>query len=152
MVDDRLRVYVNPMDRPGRVSGSHATWQALSTVIQREESYAMQEMKRDVERARMEAEDLRALAWCGSGIIAVPWRDVSKSNFNQRMRLSQQIDAVTNVVENVMNDVDAALDPAAVERPSTERVLRGVWNQLVDVHRIVGRYTESDTSSSDSDL
>ena len=53
MVDGRLRVYVNPMDRPGRDSGSHATWQALSTVIQREESYAMQEMKRDVERAHV---------------------------------------------------------------------------------------------------
>ena len=34
--DSRLRAYVNPMDRPGRVTGAYQTFQALSTIIQQE--------------------------------------------------------------------------------------------------------------------
>ena len=59
MTSWRLRVYVNPMDAPGRAKGSLETMQALRVVLQEEETHAMEEVRQDLERARMTAEDLR---------------------------------------------------------------------------------------------
>ena len=59
MTEDRLRVYVNPMDAPGRAKGSFQTMEALRVVLQEDESHAMEEVRRDLERARMTAEDYR---------------------------------------------------------------------------------------------
>ncbi len=57
MVEDRLRAYVNPADAPGRSQGAFATMQALRVVLQEEEPHAMEEVRRELERARMKAED-----------------------------------------------------------------------------------------------
>ncbi len=59
VVIDRLRLYVNPMDVPRRAQGSFETMQALRVVLQEEEGYAMEKVRRDFERACMSAEDLR---------------------------------------------------------------------------------------------
>ena len=55
--DRELRVYVNPADAPGRSQGAFATMQALRVVLQEEEPHAMEEVLRELERARMKAED-----------------------------------------------------------------------------------------------
>ena len=57
MQASRLRVYVNPLDAPGRAKGSFETTQALCTATQQEETLAMEEVRRELERARMTAED-----------------------------------------------------------------------------------------------
>ena len=49
--------------RPGVASGSFATMQALRVVLQEGESHAMEEVRLDLERARMTAEDLRGAAF-----------------------------------------------------------------------------------------
>lgn len=56
---DRLVLYVNPMDAQGRSAGAHWTWAALDIVLDQERPHAMGEMQRDLERARMTAQDLR---------------------------------------------------------------------------------------------
>ena len=56
---DVLVPYVNPLDAPGRSAGAHRTWAALKVVMNAEQPHAMEEMQRDLERARMTAEDLR---------------------------------------------------------------------------------------------
>ena len=52
-----LRHYVNPLDVPGRNKRSYETMQALSIVLQEETPHAMQDVCRELERARMTAED-----------------------------------------------------------------------------------------------
>ena len=54
---DCLRLYVNPLDVPGRNKRSYETMQALSIVLQEETPHAMQDVCRELERARMTAED-----------------------------------------------------------------------------------------------
>ena len=53
---DCLRLYV-PLDAPGRNKRSYETMQALSIVLQEETPHAMQDVCRELERARMTAED-----------------------------------------------------------------------------------------------
>ena len=57
--EDRLRVYLNPMDAPGHAKGSFGTMTALRVVLQEEQPHAIKEITRDLERARMTTEDLR---------------------------------------------------------------------------------------------
>jgi len=59
MVEDRLKIYTNPADAPGRSHGSFSTMQALQIVLKEEQPHAMTEVLREMERARMTAEDLR---------------------------------------------------------------------------------------------
>ncbi len=54
---DCLRLYVNPLDAPGRNKRSYETMQALSIVLREETPHAMQDVCRELERARMTAED-----------------------------------------------------------------------------------------------
>ena len=54
---DHFRLYVNPLDAPGRNKRSYETMQALSIVLQEETPHAMQDVCRELERARMTAED-----------------------------------------------------------------------------------------------
>ena len=61
---DHFRLYVNPLDVPGRNKRSYETMQALNIVLLEETPPAMKEVirelehtRRDVERARMTAED-----------------------------------------------------------------------------------------------
>ena len=56
---DTLVLYVNPLDALGRSAGAHRTWAALNIVLGQEQPHAMEKMQRDLERARMTAEDLR---------------------------------------------------------------------------------------------
>ena len=55
---DSLRVHLKPMDAPGRAKGSFGTMTALRVVLQEEQPHAIEELTRDLERARMEIEDL----------------------------------------------------------------------------------------------
>ena len=74
--EDRLRVYVNPMDAPGRAKASFETMRALSVVLREEMPHAMEEIKRDLERARMTAEDYaqgNARITIGAG-LPTSWR------------------------------------------------------------------------------
>ena len=59
MVQDRLRMYTHPMDKPGRATGAFSTMEALRTVLQEEQPHAMAEVLRELEGARMAAEDWR---------------------------------------------------------------------------------------------
>ena len=61
MIAERLRLYVNPMDAPGRAKAASETMQTLHTVLQEEEqSHAMDDVLRELERARMQREDFRS--------------------------------------------------------------------------------------------
>ncbi len=66
-VEDRLRLYTDPIDAPGRSKGAFATMQALRVVIREEHPHAMEEVLRDLERARMISEDLRGVAFSQYG-------------------------------------------------------------------------------------
>ena len=55
---DVLVLYVDPLNTPGRSKGARETWAALKLVLNVEQPHAMEEMQRDLERARMEREDL----------------------------------------------------------------------------------------------
>ena len=57
MEASRLRVYVGPMDAPGRAKGSFETMEALRAVLKEGKSHMMEEVRRELERARMKAED-----------------------------------------------------------------------------------------------
>jgi len=63
MVEYRLRMYTNPMDAPGRSKGAFDTMRALRVVIREEQPHAVEEVIRDMERARMTAEDLRTASF-----------------------------------------------------------------------------------------
>ena len=59
MMTPMIRLYDNPMDRPNRSAGARETVRALSTVINATLPHALEDAMRDLERARMETEDLR---------------------------------------------------------------------------------------------
>ena len=80
MIADRLRLYVNPMDAPGRAKGSFETMQALRTVLQEEEAHAIEELRRELERARMTAEDLRSAAISPYRLLT--WREFAIEQHN----------------------------------------------------------------------
>ena len=61
--EDLLSIYTNPADAPGRPQGAYNTMQALRIVLREEQPHAMEEVVRDVNRARMMAEDLRSTAF-----------------------------------------------------------------------------------------
>ena len=59
---EHLRLYDNPLDKPNRSLGAGDTVRALKTIMKVTLPHAFEEVTRDLERARMEKEDLRAAA------------------------------------------------------------------------------------------
>ena len=72
MSEDRLSVYTNPADAPGRSHGVLSTMQALRIVMREEQPHAMEEGLRDVERARMMAEDFLCAAFSPTHPVCTP--------------------------------------------------------------------------------
>jgi len=64
MIERWLRRYTYPMtNAPGRAQGAGATVRALAKVIDTELPHALEEAMRELERARMAAEDFRSAAF-----------------------------------------------------------------------------------------
>ena len=101
MMDARLRIYVNPMDAPGRAKGSLQTSEALRIVLQEEQPHAIEELMRELERARMEREDFAqgnasAPAW--SGNFAYTWRTSNQERDRRIGLMNQTLENIADVV------------------------------------------------------
>lgn len=162
LIDAGLRVYVNPMDRPGRVTGAFQTFQALSTVIQHEESHAIQEMRRDVERARMTAEDLRGHAW--SQEHQKKWRCVAREHARDKLALRGTMLEVGAVLQAAKDEViedicktpgtiaamrEAGIEPEVEAQFSRgeEVLLRKTFDMLMDATAILNPDSDSEADS-----
>ena len=106
MIADRLRLYVNSMDLPGRAKGAFETMDALRVVLQEEQPHAMDEVLRELERARMTAEDSRSAMV--SPYPTNTGRDVSWREFG--MERNDMCDHMT------FNRIDPAMETLARAR------------------------------------
>ena len=141
MTSWRLRVSVNPMDAPGRATGSFETMQALRAVIQEEETHAMEEVRRELERARMTAEDLRGAAFSpyGTNYSDPNWRYLTWREFaNDRHEMTEtmigRMDSAQDLIEEARHRARRAADSNG-DREDLRVALIGTQNILVDARR-----------------
>ena len=159
----RLRVYVNPMDAPGRAQGSNETMQALRVVLQEEESRAMEVVRRDLERARMTAEDLRGAAFSPYGTNYTPglrvrddpnWRYLTWREFgNDRHEMTQTIIGRMDHAQDLIEEARRRARRAAHSDRDREHVrdaLFDIQDNLLGARYIL-RHEESDDSDEESD-
>ena len=119
MVEDRLRVFTHPMDKPGRAKGAFATMEALRTVLQEEQPHAMLEVLRELEQARMAAEDWR-------GAMVSPYDTPHDARDPCYRRLSWR---ESGVARNEMCDhlVYEVMEPAEDVLTRARRQIRLCW-------------------------
>ena len=141
MASWRLRVYVNPMDAPGRAQGSNETMQALRVVLQEEECRAMELVRLDLERARMTAEDLRGKAFSpyGTNYSDPNWRFLTWREFaNDRREMTEtmigRMDSAQDLIEEARHRARRAADSNG-DREDLRVALIGTQNILVDARR-----------------
>ena len=115
--EDDLRVYVNPMDAPGRAKGSFDTKGTLRIVLREEMPHAMEEIRRDLERARMTAEDYAQgnARLTEPGCPPISWRQSCGDYRDCVDRLQDQIDSV-------IMTVDEARDGQTTERDALQEI------------------------------
>ncbi len=144
----RLRVYVNPMDAPGRTQGSNETMQALRVVLQEEECRAMELVRRDLERARMTAEDLRGKAFSPYGTNYTPglrvrddpnwryltWREFGNDRHEMTETMIGRMDSAQDLIEEARHSARRAADSNG-DREDLRVALIGTQNILVDARR-----------------
>ena len=137
----RLRVYVNPMDAPGRAQGSNETMQALRVVLQEEECRAMELVRRDLERARMTVEDMRGAAFSpyGTNYSDPNWRFLTWREFaNDRHEMTEtmigRMDSAQDLIEEARAGALRAADSNG-SRVDLRVALIGTSNLLVDARR-----------------
>ena len=137
-----IRLYDNPMDRPNRSAGAGQTIRALSTVINQTLPHALEEVTRDLERARMEKEDLRTKSfvpttdWDRFGRI-VTWRELAK---NIRRRLTDRSDRM---------DMACEIARAALESQPSMRTVRRTFTEI---HELLDSDYEQPTESDNEEV
>ena len=113
--------------RIGQSVGSQLAVRALSTVIDQTLPYALEDVTRDLERARMQTEDIRARAHVYERGEMVSWRDVAWRSERNLLHLWEIIDDAHWAVESAMTrtsrpssrwlrDLYASLDPRQLNR------------------------------------
>ncbi len=156
MFAEALRIYVNPMDAPGRAKGAFETMTALEIVLQKEHPHAMDEVLRELERARMSAED-----WRGAMVSPYPYN-------TGRLRSWREFGMERNDMCNHMqwNMIDPAMDILASARarareawdgPATKRrkALIAAENAMWDAeHALLDeeKYNEEMESEDDQEM
>ena len=136
---DLLVLYVNPLDAPGRSSGAHRTWSALKVVMNAEQPHAMEEMQRDLERARMEREDLRTATFSPFGPITTPngrrmltWREYGIARNETTEEYLAQIVEATDILR------DARRDALVTDNPNAHRpALKAARNRIIDALEVL---------------
>ena len=137
---DQLVLYVNPShgeDAPGRSAGAHRTWAALKVVMNAEQPHAMEEMQRDLERARMTAEDLRTAAFSPYPIYQPTdpryrlqtWREVGIERNELVEELLDYINEATDILRDARRDALVA-DTGNAHRPALNAVRRRIIDAL----------------------
>ncbi len=119
MVQERLRLFEDPMDRPGRDKDAFTTVQALSVVLKEEQPHALSEVLREMERARMTAEDWR-------GAMVSPYGNDSDTRDPHYRNLSwREFGQEKNeMCDHLCNVIDGAEDILSEGR----RQIRMAWN------------------------
>ena len=150
MVEHRLRVYTHPADAPGRSHGAFATMQALQIVMKEEQPHAVAEVLREMERARMTAEDLRgaALSPYPAGINphsrCQTWREFAENRNDKCAELGEQMGEALETLRSARRDVLAAL-------PGPVNNHRAALN-AVDASMITAMQDLGDDSSDEEDV
>ena len=116
LVEWELAAHVDPANQPGRTNGAFRTMEALRLVVEVEQPHAMIDIIRELDRARMYAEDCRSgngPAYVSDG-IPISWR-----TYAQQMRrrldaadvlLFDARNALGDGVLEQMQDVGAEVD------------------------------------------
>ena len=135
---DALVLYVNPLDAPGRSAGAHRTWAALKVVMNAEQPHAMEEMQRDLERARMEREDLRTATLSPFGPTITPpcrmltWREYGIARNETTEEYLAQIVEATDILRDARRDALVA-DTGNAHRPA----LNAARNSSIDALEVL---------------
>ena len=85
MLPSMIRLYDDPMDKLNQSAGAGETIRALSTVINATLPHALEDVTRDLERACMEREDIRAFSWsvklrCFERALKELWREEGRED------------------------------------------------------------------------
>ena len=157
MVKGRLRLYTYPMMKPlGRSHGAGDTVRALAKVIDVELPHALQDVMRDLERARMENEDLRTKALSPYGThlrIRDPghrwltWREVGTMRNEMCEQLSTRIVNACDFLHGAKRD---AL--VADSGDSHRQALTQARNSMIDaLNELESDFSSGDEMSSDDE-
>ena len=150
MVQERLRLFEDPMDRPGRDQDAFTTVQALSVVLREEQPHALSEVLREMERARMTAEDWRGALESPYGNHSdtrnPDYRHLTWREFGQeRNEMCDHLATINNDAEEILvrarrqirmgwNDPNCGLQP-----------LTAAYNNMCDVEHILRDDSDSDS-------
>jgi len=105
LVEWELTLYVDPANQPGRTDGAFRTMEALRLVVDVEQPHAMIDIIRELDRARMYAEDCRSgngPAYVSDG-IPISWR-----TYAQQMR--RRLDTADVLLLDARNAFDGSLE------------------------------------------
>ena len=153
MCQFRLRIYTYPMDPPGRSQGAGATVRALAKVIDVELPHAMEEVTRDLERARMTAEDLRGAAFSPYGIYPptdprhrlCTWREFGEERREKCSELCDRLVAAREMLDGPRAVARQEYDDAWANH---REALKRAYNAMCDAERCL---RDDDTSDESSD-
>lgn len=161
MVEDRLRIFTHPMDKPGRAKGALATMEALRAVLQEEQPRAISEVLRELERARMTAEDWRGAMvspydtlhdMLDSRYRRLSWREFGRERNKMCDHLVYEVmEPAENVLMRARRQIRLCWqDPQA----DYESALTAAYNAMCDAERHLRDQSDDDESgevSGDSD-
>ena len=118
--------------------------QALRVVLQEEECRAMEVVRRDLERARMTAEDLRGAAFSPYGTNVhtkdprhrlLTWREFANDRHEMTSEMGERMSRAEDLIEEARADALRAADSTSANRSALRVALISTNNLLVDAVR-----------------
>ena len=157
MTTRRLSLYTYPMIRPvGRAHGAGDTVRALAKVIEVELPYALEDVTRDLERARMEKEDLHMKYFSPYGNNVhrkdprhrfITWREFGIERDEKCNELVEQIDRACDILHEAKRDALVA-DACEAHR----QALKLARNSMIDaLHELESDYSSGEDVSTDNE-
>ena len=150
MVQERLRLFEDPMDRPGRDKDAFTTMQALSVILREEQPHALSEVLREMERARMTAEDWRGKLESPYGNNSntrdphyrhLTWREFGEERNEMCDTLSTINDEAQSILEEARMRIRMVWDDPGADRRAP---LTAAYNAMCDAEHIL-RDSDSDS-------